>query len=402
MKNRLMGVYAAVLVASSCMAVPAYAALQGPSGPGTVGQIPEGYDEEAWARLEDNILEYDELTDLVRNFNPNMVNANYVYNDSVDSMRNIADLSYKTAGDLKETLDTMKKVPDHMQNEEFKQNLAMLTETYKILKKSADSTSRSVELMKRPTASGYSGIKMAEKQLVSAAQQLMIGYSTAVSQKAMLEKLKELNFALYEIAQVQTQVGMATQTELLSAQKGLLAAESSLTGLNNNIDSLRRSLCLMTGWTADANPDIRPVPDADLARIEAINLEEDTATAIANNYTLISERHNKGTSTSGKNKKLRSVSEGEQQLTIKMEALYQDILQKKAAYDSAQTAYEKAELVKNASDIQYQTGQIGKAAYLGQQLAYLQAKSNKNSANLALFQAMQTYDWAVDGIVELD
>lgn len=45
---------------------------------------------------------------------------------------------------------------------------------------------------------------------------------------------------------------------------------------------------------------------------------------------------------------------------------------------------------------------LGRAEYLQEELKFTQKKTGFESADLELFQALETYKWAVKGIVSLD
>ena len=69
MKGRKRIEPAAILSLSLCIgsifAIPACAATVGPLG----DRVESGYDAETWARLQDNVLEYDEIPNLVHEYN---------------------------------------------------------------------------------------------------------------------------------------------------------------------------------------------------------------------------------------------------------------------------------------------------------------------------------------------
>ena len=89
----------------------------------------------------------------------------------------------------------------------------------------------------------------------------------------------------------QRQLGLATDADVLSAQKEVLSANGSFLKINSTIDNLRKSLCLMTGYASDAAPAIGGLPQLTDETIAAIDLEADTQKAVSNNYNLISLRH---------------------------------------------------------------------------------------------------------------
>ncbi|MEY8356827.1 TolC family protein [Lachnospiraceae bacterium 54-53] len=90
--------------------------------------------------------------------------------------------------------------------------------------------------------------------------------------------------------------------------------------------------------------------------------------------------------------------EGAQNVAVAMESCYQEVMQAKSAYEAAGTAYEKAKLEKDRADRSYRLGMLGKISYLQAEMAFLQAKSEWQSAYNTLYQAYDTYQWAVEGI----
>lgn len=195
-----------------------------------------------------------------------------------------------------------------------------------------------------------------------------------------------------------TSLGLATGTDLASANSSLLAARSQLMSLENQQESVRRTLCMLLGYDPDSQPEICPIPEFDMSRLDGMNLEEDTRKAIGNNYTLISQRTSaKGNTNDQVAARSRMIDEGDQKLIIEMQRLYQEVQDKRAAYEAAQTGFAAAELSRDASERQYRLGLLSEAQYIGTQLAYYQKKAAKESANLNLLQAMENYDWGVLG-----
>lgn len=165
----------------------------------------------------------------------------------------------------------------------------------------------------------------------------------------------------------------------------------------------------MTGWSTDGNPVIAPLPSADVAAIAAIDVNQDKETAVNNNYDLISLRRGKGggmdqveqvmtkTTTQTKNK-VRNVAYNEDIVRSNIQSLYDDILEKKASYDAAATAYQGAQIIWNSAQIQKSNGSISQIEYLQQELSYLQAHAAFRCADLNLRQSMENYGWAVKGL----
>lgn len=390
---------AIVSLSGNAMVLPALAA--GVKEPGVAeNAVPDGYDAKHWEKLQDNVLEYEELGDRIREFNPNMISANELYWSAMDDVKDQYMAAYEDAGDFKEDADDLRDYGG-LSTVEGQILYATLRGYEKVMKSTGDKISRAYKANTRSDASSYEEIRKGAKQLTSAAQQVMIGYNTAVAQRDTLLTMKEMYEKLYDATVAMKNLGMATDVEVSVSQKNLLTAESSLASLDNSIENLRSTLYLMTGWTEGSVPRIEPVPSMDLSRIDEMNLQEDTAEAIRNNYTLIAERHTKtDRSTAEVNAKFRSEGQNEQNISMKMEELYQEIMEKKKACEAAGTAYDQAVIKKNAAEIQLQNGSVSQIEYLGQMLSYYQAEGERTSADLSLRQATELYYWAIEGILD--
>ena len=95
--------------------------------------------------------------------------------------------------------------------------------------------------------------------------------------------------------------------------------------------------------------------------------------------------------------RLRNVEYSENAVRSDIQALYDQILEKRAAYDAAKTAYESGKMVWDAAQIQKQNGSLSQIQYLQQELAWLTTESGYHCAGLELQQAIQNYRWAVAG-----
>lgn len=370
------------------------------AGPGqTEDPIPEEVTQEQWSRLNDQTIEFDELGDLVRYFNPTMKNAEVSYSTAVDDYQYIYDKMRRQIKDLQDNADEIKKSGAINTPGGADQYMALISGIM-YLKVGADKTEKALDYMNRMDSSARADINKGIKTFNYYADQTMIGYNSAQASSAMIEKVVELSNAAYEAQKLSLGVGVATEADVLSAQKDLLSAQGSLLKINSTIDSLSSSLCLMTGYSADASPVIGGLPQLSDEMITALNLEEDTKKAVSNNYDVISERHSSsGKTTTGMKNKDDYVSEAEQNIIVTMQAYYQEILQSKTAYEAANTAFQKATLEKEKADRSYNLKMLSKIQYLQAQMAYLKAQGEKESAYNTFYQAYNTYQWAVDGII---
>ena len=391
-------VLAAVLSGVIVLSVPSTGNAYG-AGPGQAGEsIPEGMTKEQWDRLNDQVIQFDELPDLVRYFNPDVQNTVTSITNSIDNTQYIYDEMRGYIRDLESDADELKDSGVTASAEGMVQ-YNVLNTTVKSLKTSADTMKQTLDYMNRADSSTKSNITQAVKNYTNNANQLMISYNSAQSGISSLKKLVEADTDILESVKARYSLGTAAHADVLSAQKDLLSAQSSLLSVENTTDSLRRSLCLMTGYSADSQPVIGGIPQLDMAEITNLDLEADTEMAVRNNYSLISDRHaSSGKTTTGMKYKDAGVSQGEQTVAVTMQSNYHAVQQAKAAYEAACTAYEMAALEWGKAEHSIQHGLISKNESLQAQMKFLQAESEKQSTYNDLYQAYDTYQWAVLGL----
>lgn len=395
MKHRKRAIAAVTVCMLAVTSVPAFA--YSPTGPGASPEAGR-YSEEELARLQDNVLEYSEIQNRVREYNPTISQVWKTYEDTRQDYANMVTELESQYQVVKNLADSYESAGEMMGNQ-------VLISTAKQLKKGYQSTMESME----DTVSQWNDNKSTgsihsyERQMTAGAQQAMIGYDTIRQNIATLETMVQLYDRQYQMYTRQKELGLATDKDVLSSYTSFLSAQSQLASLNNQADSVRRSLCQLLGYDPETNPEIRSLPAFDMTRLEGMNLEEDTKKAIGNNYTLISQRTSAAGKTNAKRENRNKIlDEGDQKLTIEMQRLYQDVMDKKAAYDAAATGYQAAEASWGKAQRQYQNGLISEIQYIGLQLAYYQKKAAFESANLSLWQAMENYDWGITGLAAVE
>lgn len=395
MKHRKRAIAAVTVCMLAVTSVPAFA--YSPTGPGASPEAGR-YSEEELARLQDNVLEYSEIQNRVREYNPTISQVWKTYEDMRQDYANMVTELESQYQVVKNLADSYESAGEMMGNQ-------VLISTAKQLKKGYQSTMESME----DTVSQWNdnkstgSIRSYERQMTAGAQQAMIGYDTIRQNIATLETMVQLYDRQYQMYTRQKELGLATDKDVLSSYTSFLSAQSQLASLNNQADSVRRSLCQLLGYDPETNPEIRSLPAFDMTRLEGMNLEEDTKKAIGNNYTLISQRTSAAGKTNAKRENRNKIlDEGDQKLTIEMQRIYQDVMDKKAAYDAAATGYQAAEASWGKAQRQYQNGLISEIQYIGLQLAYYQKKAAFESANLSLWQAMENYDWGITGLAAVE
>ena len=387
---------ACCLAGAMVLAVPArgLADTGGGYGPGAeaASEKPEDMDDETWSRLQDDVLEYQEIPALVEHFSP-------VYRQVLDNIALNAQPYADAAARLRESALELRNDAraarddgDQMGYQVASMTADIQTETAKTFEKVVKSIDGASRTTKNST----------RKQLIQGVQQLMTGYCQARASKELTDTSVELAQAAYDTALVQRQTGMATDGDVQTAQKNLLTAQKQQKALDDSMTTMRQNLAYLTGRSYDAPLEIGALPSPDVSRIDAMNPEADFSTALSYNYTYIGQRSTSGKGTANHDVKFRTMEETEEKLKIRLDALYQAVLQSRAAYEAAGSAYESAAIEMNANEQRYAMGMLSRLGYLQARAAFLQQKAAYETAAAGLQQAMDTYDWALQGIVELD
>lgn len=372
------------------------AALLGTAVPGREALAAEerGFSEERVMALRDNVLEYSEIQDMIRLYNPTVEEAAASYNRTL-----------KQYADARATMKfgqaSVKTDKEEAKDDGNMEDYAQYASDEAIYRSAAKTYQTMYENMQE--RSSTSSLRQTERQMTVAAQALMQSYASMENERKAAEKMRELYQKQYELAKAKAQAGMATEAELLSAQERVLAAEAAAASAEAGQLSIYDSLCLMVGRETDGSLKIGEIPEADPGRVDSYDLAADTKKAIGNNYDLISDRHSLSVdSTSSSHYKLRTMEEGEEKLAVRMNCLYRQALQKRDELKTARTAYERASQEKQNAEAKYRAGLISQEEYLAAQLEMIQNESQYQSANLALVQAMEDYEWAVLGIAEIE
>lgn len=352
------------------------------------------YSEESWAKLMDNTLEYPELKDLIHNFNKSIQQSWKTYHSNIgDITKDIEELE---AGKMraKSLLDSAKEEGDFETIGLYTAQLQGFHATIKGLKKSKES-------LTKENNSSIKNLQKAENQVLYAGQTLMIHYQSTISQKNILEAMVLLYQQILESKRIQVNVGLATSVDIIEAQTNLAKAQSDLENIRITEQQLKRTLITMCGWQADANPVIQEIPIQEYIseeRMSKIHLEEDIRKAVGNSPDLMDIRHGKHSYHFVK-ENVREMTEKqlEAELRIKMQELYQNILNAESDLKTSNIALESADIKKNASNTQRTLGVISQLQYQQIELGHLQTQMQVKVAECKLLLSILEYENMIAG-----
>lgn len=384
-KRKRLGVRAAALgVGVSLVAVSPLTAL--------AASPPFAYSEEKWATLQDNVLEFDEIAELIHEYNSTVKKNAIDYEDykGKDS-EEIAQDYYDAADEIYASLE----YPDS-DDSNYGTLLASAV-------RSEQSAEQMIELGDNNVTDDDTvlwGYTRTEKGLVQSAQQQMISYWNSVvtleSRKNAVSKAE----SDYAAAQAKLAAGTGTQSAVLTAQETLLNAQSAVTTAESTISSTKETLCLTLGWKYGDEVEIGTLPEPQENYSATVNLEEDIAAAVENNYELkILTRQvknaMKGTTQRSYETTLASSTEA---VKSNVKSAYQSLVLAENQYEQARQSYALEEKNMQTADRQKAAGTISANAYQSQNYTYANAKVSLDTAAMSLLQAQLSYQWAVNGL----
>lgn len=409
----MMKIYSRYLLGASM------ALILSASGPFTAlalpAPAPDAEFTEAYARLQDNQMDYDELEDLIKNYyEPIKKGYDAATNTYTKEMADISSTMFEAAREMEEAADDIEdavksgqveaeKIQDEMEKVYTNRGYA------KQYRRVAQSMGMSIGTSTRDDSKGMKSLQRQVNQIVYSLQLTMNGYEQLMVNRDAAAKGVEIAETAKSIQQTMQAQGLAVDADVISAAASLTSAKSQLEALDTQAASLKKTLCQFTGWGPEGDPVIGTVPSADVAAIASIDVNADKEKAVNNNYSLISLRGTQGgdmsqiekvmtKSTTQARNKMRSVEYNEDSVRSNIQTLYDTILEKKVTFDSASTAWQAAQNTWQAAQIQHGNGSLSKIGFMQQEFQYLQARAAYRSADLNLQQAMQDYNWAVAGL----
>ena len=372
-------------ISACCLA--AVLAAAAPTGTAWAGSPEFARSAEEWAKLRDNVMEYDELAGLIHEYNVTVQNNQRDFNEKKNKTSDEIAQDYRDAADAVRSSMSGDDSPQAIMQDSMAEAQALS------LEQQADDNVEDSEIFKMT-------YDQTEATLVSNAQTNMISYHQKARDLDLKKKNRELLAATYDSVVLKMNHGMATQMDVLTAQENLQNADAAILTAESDLENTRQKLCVMLGWRYDASPEIREIPAVDLNRIQSMDPAADKARALENNYTLrINKKKLANSSNNSKKESLQmTIDDNIQRIGSSVDSAYKNVIQSQTAYQQAAVSLEVASKNMEAAERKMQIGTLSRLDYLTQQYAYLQAQVAMEDASMALFQAVESYDWNIDGL----
>ena len=354
------------------------------------------YSAEKWATLRDNKLEFDEISDLVHEYNPTVVQNEISYKDYLTKNRDdVAQDYYDKANEIYSNIS----YPDS-DDANYGSGVAAALRNEQQAKSLMEQGDENTD----DQATMRIQYDQAEARLAKQAEGLMITYWTQYynldSAKARIAQAK----LSCQSEQNRLAAGMSTQAKVLSAKESVSNAEAALVTAESNLASTKESLCLMLGWGYGADVEIAELADPDQSKIAAIDVSADIQTALGNSYAYRLTKTQLTNARTDSVKEKLSETEKNQKETISnsVKSAYDSLLLAQSGYEQAQSALALQEVSMKSADAKLAAGTITKNTYESQKASYTTAQVTARTQKLSLLQAMNDYDWAVNGLASAE
>lgn len=356
-------------------------------------QSPEfAYSEEKWAALRDDRLEFDEIADLVHEYNNTVVQNKLEYQDYKSKTRDdIAQDYYDRAEEIYSSIE----YPDTDDSNYGSRMSAALNSKIQAdnLMEQGDESVEDSETLKL-------GYDQTEAGLVKQAQELMISYWSQYYSLESLRERKALAEASYQSELTRMDAGMSTQAKVLSAKEAVTSAEASILTGESNLEKTKQSLCLMLGWSYGSQVEIGELQELNLEEIGAIDVETDMEKAQEQNYNirLTTKRLENARTTKVRDTLTQTLASQQRTVANSVKSAYDSLILAQSGYEQACLAYEMEQVSMDSAGRKLQAGTMTKNAYESQKSSCLTAKVAVQTQEISLIQAKLAYDWAVAGL----
>ncbi len=365
--------------------------------------VPDGMSRETYNKLRDNVIEFAEVPELVRNFSLLARVGNTAVAESTSALKDAEAACSSTIQDLNDSVSDLRDQKNAAQDASQQ---AVYTNAIALLNARIDGTREAKKNFEKAEKSAATGIKNAmgmhagEQGIINGMQSAILGYKTLEQFRNMYEKQTELYTAVLAMQNRMQASGLATALDVQQAQYDLNGARLSLDEYNEKLRNLRTTIGTTLGFDAAAaqNLTIADVPGYDASYMGTRNLAADIAAAKVNSAAYAAAQKSDAVTQYAKNQQMFDTA---QKLSIAMNSLYTTANQSAAAADAAGTALEIARLQKDAAERRYRLGTIGLTAYKGAEAGYIATEALANVSLLQAFQSVFNYQWAVNGVLDL-
>ncbi|NWO22296.1 TolC family protein [Oribacterium sp. oral taxon 102] len=345
---------------------------------------------EEWAKLRDNRIDWDELRDLVHEYNPTVSELWIRFRDNEhDGLYHVGISSALEAVEQRYSEASSRAGTD------IEQAMADLEYQTSSVRTALDSTAQSTD---REAARAQ--IEQTEQTVTETIRKSIITIRSSEEQRKLFALKASHNQSLYEAAVRREAAGQGTALDTLMTKESWEQSALSLQEAETQLKKLRQLLAVNLGWKYDASPELCAVPLPTAEQLSGLHLDTDTKLALQNNLAIrISERKQAVSGTDGQVNQLGLRIENQK------EAVRSDMISRYQAVKQAEGGLSQARLTAQNAAAALQKAErsfsLGAASARDLEQARFAAESAELSVRIAEYSlASEYYDYLAgrDGI----
>jgi len=346
--------------------------------------------EEEWARLEDNIFDYEEIKDLIHENNITVLKNEKSLSDFRKDYGNtrdeVSNHYREMADDLEEDMtgeDGMAIISDY--------NLQLQADN---LRKKADDNLEDSYIYTKD-------YELAEAELVNTTKGEYIDYYiTQISLDVAKKELESLKNNL-DTTRVNYAAGTALYTDVLRLEEDIAKKEKEIREIEQSIENARQTVIVACGWRATDYPELTGLPDFNIDElISNINVDADTEEAILSNYTLLANQRKLENAEHEDNKDIytKTVNDNKIRIRASLESSYRALM---TYYRTYQQSIEDLNNLKRDLETAQVKLSVGSGTQKDMQAAQIASEKQEFTIKknlLTCFKAYENYKANVAGI----
>lgn len=241
-----------------------------------------------------------------------------------------------------------------------------------------------------------------EDQLVKSAQSMFPTYYKLQYNLEQLKKNRELLELTYQATVKQLELGMTTQDAVDQAEANITNLDSSIASIEGQMETIKQELCKLLGKNFSADITIGTLPALDWDYINAINLPEDLSKVNSKNYDVLIQQYKVNDLGPGSThdkiiagNELESKQEAARSIISQK---YQTLMDKVSAYQVQEQKMTLMEETINQIELKYSLGMVSKLEYESKMMDYNTQAIELKTAECDIITALNDYKWSLYGL----
>lgn len=346
--------------------------------------------QEEWAKLQDDILEYDEIEALIHEYNPVVKSNEYSYQQFLKKYGRTNEkvsAAYHRAADQMESSksgdDSAGAIAADLQAEIQAEDL----------RKQADENLEDGKIR-------FLMNEQTEKELTAKAQSDMIAYYIRKLEREQSRKSVERLERNLAMTELEKNAGMKTELDVMAVKEELSSAIDGLEKSESAILETKESLMLALGRKHDAMMEISGIPDDIEEGMQKIDPGSDLEKALENHWGRKIELQKKENAKSAliKEEEERIIRDLEKQIASALSAAHRNLILAKEGYDQAKKSVEQNLEKERVAVYGVTAGIMTDYEYRDIQDQARESELNDQIMRIKLFEALERYRWIVNGL----